>query len=238
MFDPATINSAAGAFAAGLVTSLHCVGMCAPLACMVSSMRRTDSDRMNAAVLYHGGRIISYVAIGTIAGSIGAFPISALDGTPVALLPWLLALSMLVIGFGLDRRLPKPKILGRLLLRSQAKLAGMSAAGGGLTAGLLTPLLPCGPLYLMFGIALLSGSAVSGAEFMAAFGLGTLPALWIAQHQLHRLNNRLKPHNIGRLRSALALLAGGLMLWRLCGAGPVEAVTTTQQAAEVCPLCQ
>ena len=238
MFDPTGINSAAGAFAAGLVTSLHCVGMCAPLACMVSSMRRTDSERMNAAVLYHGGRIASYIAIGAIAGSLGAVPISALNSTPVMLLPWLLAVAMLVIGFGLDRRLPKPRFLCKLLLRSQAKLSGMSAAGSGFSAGLLTPLLPCGPLYLMFGIALLSGSTVSGAEFMAAFALGTLPALWIAQHQLHRLNNRMKPRNIGRLRSALALLAGGVMLWRLWGAPPVEAPTTVQEAAEVCPLCQ
>lgn len=114
----------------------------------------------------------------------------------------------------------------------------MSAAGSGLTAGLMTPLLPCGPLYLMFGIALLSGSSVRGAEFMAAFALGTLPALWIAQHQLHRLNKRLKPQNIGRLRSALALLAGGIMLWRLWGSEPMAPVTTREEAAGICPLCQ
>ena len=237
MFDPDSINSAAGAFAAGLVTSLHCVGMCAPLACMVSSMRRTEAERMNAAVLYHGGRVVSYVALGAVAGLLGTFPVHALNGTPVTLLPWLLAIAMLVIGFGLDRRLPKPKFLGKLLLRSRAKLSGMSAAGGGLTAGLLTPLLPCGPLYLMIGIALLSGSAVRGAEFMAAFALGTMPALWIAQHQLHRLNNKLKPVHIGRLRSGLALVAASMMLWRLWGTDTAEAVTTPEAAAEVCPLC-
>ena len=39
--------------------------------------------------------------------------------------------------------------------------------------GLATPLLPCGPLYAMMGIGLLSGSPIRGAELMLAFGRST-----------------------------------------------------------------
>jgi sulfite exporter TauE/SafE len=59
--------------------------------------------------------------------------------------------------------------------------------------GFATPLLPCGPLYFILAAALLAGSALRGAEFMLAFGLGTVPLLWLAQSQFHRLQARLSP---------------------------------------------
>ncbi len=40
-----------------------------------------------------------------------------------------------------------------------------------------TGLLPCGLVYATLGIAVASGDALTGAAAMAAFGLGTLPAL-------------------------------------------------------------
>ena len=41
---------------------------------------------------------------------------------------------------------------------------------------LATPLLPCGPLYLMLGICTLTGSAARGASLALVFGLGTIRA--------------------------------------------------------------
>ena len=86
--------------------------------------------------------------------------------------------------------------------------------------GLGTPLLPCGPLYAMFGIALLSGSAVRGVEFMLAFGLGTVPLLWLAQSQFHRFGHRLSPVGLMRLRRGVAFCAALVMVWRLRGTLP------------------
>lgn len=43
--------------------------------------------------------------------------------------------------------------------------------------GLLNGLLPCGPVYAAIGLSLASGNVVSGAAYMALFGLGTIPIM-------------------------------------------------------------
>jgi ribosomal protein uS17 len=83
--------------------------------------------------------------------------------------------------------------------------------------GFATPLLPCGPLYFIVALALISGSALRGAEFMLAFGLGTVPLLWLAQSQFHWVRQKLSPLWLGRLRLSLALTAALVIGWRLRG---------------------
>ena len=81
--------------------------------------------------------------------------------------------------------------------------------------GFATPLLPCGPLYFLIALALLAGSAARGAEMMLAFGLGTVPLLWLAQAQFHWVRRRLSPLWLNRTRVALALVAAATIGWRL-----------------------
>jgi sulfite exporter TauE/SafE len=81
--------------------------------------------------------------------------------------------------------------------------------------GFATPLLPCGPLYMMFALAMANGSASRGAEFAMAFGLGTLPLLWLAQTQLHWLGGRLQPATMRKLQRGLALVTAIILAWRL-----------------------
>ncbi len=83
--------------------------------------------------------------------------------------------------------------------------------------GLATPLLPCGPLYFLLALALLSGSAARGTEFMLAFGLGTVPLLWLAQTQFGRLERRMSPLWTNRVRLSLGLAAALVAAWRLRG---------------------
>jgi sulfite exporter TauE/SafE len=80
-----------------------------------------------------------------------------------------------------------------------------------------TPLLPCGPLYFLLSLALLSGSALRGAEVLLAFGLGTVPLLWLAQANYRWLRARTGPRLLARAQSALALGVALLLAWRLRG---------------------
>jgi sulfite exporter TauE/SafE len=81
--------------------------------------------------------------------------------------------------------------------------------------GFATPLLPCGPLYLMFALAMANGSAFKGAEFAMAFGLGTLPLLWLVQSQIHWLGGRLQPATLRKMQRGLAFVAALIMAYRL-----------------------
>jgi len=51
--------------------------------------------------------------------------------------------------------------------------------------------------------------------FMLAFGLGTVPLLWLAQTQFHWVRRRLSPLWLGRVRIGLALSTALVIGWRL-----------------------
>jgi hypothetical protein len=212
------IDTVAAAFVAGLVTSVHCVGMCGPLSCSWAVGSAGGAARfMRSTALYHGGRLLSYALIGGVAGAAGAMPLRFFQHGAGAALPWLLVLAFIVVGLGLDAWLPKPAILSRPVMRARAFAMQMSGSLRASLIGLATPLLPCGPLHMMLALAMANGSAARGSEFALAFGLGTLPLLWLAQTQLHWLGGRIQPATMRKLQRGLALAAALIMAWRLRG---------------------
>jgi uncharacterized protein len=226
------IHTTVGALVAGLVTSVHCVGMCGPIACGLSAMPASESERMLAATSYHGARLASYAIVGAICGTIGKQPLQWIFHSPAVILPWILAGLFLMFAFGLEKRLPRPAALLKFAARWRFRTARLTPVRGGLALGFLTPLLPCGPLYLLFGASLLSGSGWRGAEFALAFGLGTVPLLWLAQTQLHRMKRKVSPLTMVRVQRGLALVAALVMMWRLHDTLPM-----TDDAPKDLPSC-
>jgi len=209
------INSPTAALLAGLVTSLHCAGMCGPLACVLMPVRGDRADAYTVNSVYHLTRLTSYTLLGALVGGLGRLPLSLLTQPVLRWLPWLMVLFFIGLAFQWDRYLPKFGEFGRWSLRLQAWLRGRSRPATAAALGFATPLLPCGPLYFILAAALLAGSALRGAEFMLAFGLGTVPLLWLAQSQFHRLQARLSPAWLGRVRVTLALATALVIGWRL-----------------------
>ncbi len=215
MFDFAVINTPTAAFLAGLVTSLHCAGMCGPLACMLAPTRGERADATTVNAVYQVTRLAGYTLLGLAAGSVGAVPIGWLQGPWALALPWVIVLFFVLVALRIDQRLPRMIWLARLQLKVQARLRGKPRVLVAAVMGGLTPLLPCGPLYFLVAIAAVSGSAARGGAFMLSFGLGTLPLLWLAQANLGWVRRRLSPRNLARFQTGLALLAAVVISWRL-----------------------
>ncbi|MVM38574.1 hypothetical protein GO730_15110 [Spirosoma sp. HMF3257] len=55
------------AFLTGLISSLHCVGMCGPLVAALPVGRLAQGQRWKAVALYHTGRIATYSILGALA---------------------------------------------------------------------------------------------------------------------------------------------------------------------------
>jgi uncharacterized protein len=220
----AGINDPAAAFIAGLTTSLHCVGMCGPLACALAPARDDHSDPHTVNALYQVSRIFGYTSLGLIVGALGQGPLNTFGGAPLRAGPWLFAAFFILVAFRLDKRLPRFTWLTRWQWRLQQSFRGRSRLASAAGLGLATPLLPCAPLYFVLTLAAFSGSALRGAEFMLAFALGTLPLLWLAQTHYGWLRARLSPRALTRAQTAVALLAALVMFWRMRGsfgfAGP------------------
>lgn len=229
MIDFSAVHTPAAAFTAGLLTSLHCVGMCGPLACSVMPVRGQGAgtpveDGQVVATTYHVSRLAGYAAVGAIGGAIGSAPLAWFSGTSLRWLPWLLVLFFVALAFRWDRFLPKFAAMGRVTSRLYGWTRGRSRTTTAAVLGVATPLLPCGPLYVIVTLAFLSGSALRGAEFMVAFGVGTVPLLWLAQTQFDWIRRKLSALWLNRLRIALGLAAAAMVAWRLRGtlgmAGP------------------
>lgn len=213
--DFAAVNSPATAFVAGLVTSLHCAGMCGPLACALMPVRRDQGDPPTISTVYHLTRLTSYALLGAIAGGLGRMPLTWVSTSALRWLPWVLVLFFVGMALRWDRWLPKSAMLGRFSLRLGGWIRGRSRISAAAALGFATPLLPCGPLYFLLALALLSGSALRGVEFMLAFGLGTVPLLWLVQSQSVWIRARLSPRALDRIRMGLALATALIISWRL-----------------------
>jgi sulfite exporter TauE/SafE len=213
--DLAAVNSPAAAFAAGLVTSLHCAGMCGPLACMLLPVRGDRADASTVSSVYHLSRLSSYAVLGGVAGGLGSLPLAWISQSALRWIPWIGVLFFVALALRWERHLPKIPGLGLLLVRVQAWARQRSSTTVAAVMGGATPLLPCGPLYILLGMTLFAGSALKGVEFMLAFGLGTVPLLWLAQTQFQWVRQKLSPLWLGRLRIALGLTTALVISWRL-----------------------
>lgn len=213
----AGITGPGTAFLAGVVTSLHCAGMCGPLACALLPGRGERADAQTVATVYHAARLAGYALLGALAGGLGRWPLLWLGAGTVRWLPWLLVVFFVAVALRFDRRLPRSAWLGRLYLQVAQRLRSGSRLRAAAVLGAATPLLPCGPLYFLVTLAALSGSALRGTEVLLAFGLGTVPLLWLAQLNFAWLRARLGPVGLGRVQAALALVVALVLTWRLRG---------------------
>ena len=213
----AAISSPGAAFTAGLVTSLHCAGMCGPLACGLMPGKADKTDPNTMRTVYHSSRLLGYTLLGGLAGALGRGPLLLLSSSAARWLPWIMVLFFIALAFRWDRLLPKVPILGRGFWHLQNWMRRQSRLTAAATLGIATPLLPCGPLYFVITLAMLAGSARQGVELMLAFGLGTVPLLWLAQSQFNWVKRKLTPLWLDRVRMGLALTAALVVGWRLRG---------------------
>jgi len=167
------------AFIMGLTGSLHCVGMCGPLALSLPVSHSDNLSRFAGGTLYNLGRILSYSILGLIFGSIGKLIISSHWQSRLSLVLGVLILLYLFVP---KRYLhfSKPTVLNKpfLALRKQlGKLFQSKNLSSLFFIGILNGLLPCGLVYLALTSSVITGNSLNGALFMSFFGLGTFPAM-------------------------------------------------------------
>src|SRR3954470_20833194 len=98
----ASINSPAAAFVAGLVTSLHCAGMCGPLACSLMPVRGDKSDAQTVSTVYNVSRLAGYSVLGALAGGLGRAPLTWISHSALRWLPWVLVLFFVALALRWD----------------------------------------------------------------------------------------------------------------------------------------
>jgi sulfite exporter TauE/SafE len=181
-------------FILGLTSSLHCIGMCGPIAMAIPMNRKNNWTIVGGVLQYNLGRIFTYSILGLLIGSVG------LTIHTFGILQWLSIISGVFLiayawrkwlGKSFHAKLPSLNVnsfvskgIGTVLKsKFPFKLPLLGALNG---------LLPCGMVYVALMNALLTGAQGSSAIAMAAFGLGTLPSMIAVGFAAGKMNGVLR----------------------------------------------
>jgi uncharacterized protein len=164
------------AFILGLAGSLHCAGMCGPLALALPPSGNTAAGFVLGRLAYNFGRLATYGALGLVFGLVGQTLLVAGVQRWVSIALGVALLAGLLVSRRLSDWLPLARWVAGLKSRMSALLRRRSALALAML-GLLNGLLPCGLVYVACAGATATGHLGAGAAYMAVFGVGTVPMM-------------------------------------------------------------
>lgn len=168
-----------GAFILGLVSSMHCVGMCGALVFALPVQHLSSPGKKIAVALYHTGRIFTYSFFGLLLGLAGRRIYLAGFQQYFSIASGIIIL-LLLIHYFLLKKFWQPALIKRMYTATQAvilKLWNNPFRGKFFLLGMANGILPCGMVYLALAGALVSQQVMESVFFMLLFGVGTLPAM-------------------------------------------------------------
>lgn len=232
------------AFLIGIWSSAHCLAMCGGIVVAAGqdnrqNLNNTTAQRGTELAAWQLGRVLSYAVMGAFAGAFGAF---FLNNAPFAFIrdmAFVLA-NLMLIALGMHvaqiwSGVTQVERAGQLLWKFIAPLASATLIPqtpkrrnrakqiiNNLRAGAIWGWLPCGLVYSMLITASVAGSAQGGSLWMIAFGLGTIPALWLTSMASHQAGTMLRHSGV---RKTAGLIIAAFGLWGLLRATGLITVT-------------
>ena len=185
------------AFLAGILGSIHCIGMCGGIACSAGYINGNKNKNQHEikfvekkpsafinTLKFNLGRILSYAILGGLFAYLGHHIIHLSDSrTILRYFRYFSALLIALIGF---KYLFDFKLIDHLekggyklwsWLKAKLKINNYLSSSSLISLGMVWGLLPCGLIYTMLITASSAGTVWGGALIMFVFGLGTLPAM-------------------------------------------------------------
>lgn len=170
-------------FVLGLLGSLHCVGMCGPIAFMLPVEHKKPLKKFFQITSYHLGRLFAYALIGLVFGILGkSFSLFGLQQQLSIAVGLLMILAVILPGKHLQNTQISAffyKLIGKVKQKLGASFK-KKTADTFLTIGFLNGFLPCGLVYVAVFAALAAGSIPESGLYMVFFGLGTIPLMTAA----------------------------------------------------------
>lgn len=200
-------------FLIGLLGSLHCIGMCGPIALLIPTSKKPVLKFIQI-ITYNLGRVLTYSMFGLVFGLLGESLRLAKIQQYTSVVIGLVLIVIVVMSFfssssesklnKLTMRLfnPVKKQLGKLLTQNRKNL---------LLIGVLNGFLPCGLIYFALAASLTTSSITNSVIFMALFGLGTLPAMMFFMYFKSYINAKI---NVKRIVPYMLLAMGVLLVLR------------------------
>ena len=229
----------AAALLLGLLGSMHCVGMCGPIALALPIQRKKTGTFLSGIFIYNFGRASTYAVLGALSGLAGTTVKWAAGQQTLSIAAGILILFTLYISV-YGKRSGTPSFLTRkfsIVRNALGKLFKDHRPGTLLTIGFLNGLLPCGLVYAALAGAAATGSSLNGAAFMFVFGIGTVPALFALSYAGTKISFSMRE----KMRKAVPVFVGImalLLIMRGLGLGIPYVSPSFSNGQTTCPHCR
>jgi sulfite exporter TauE/SafE len=209
------------AFILGLLGSLHCVGMCGPIAFMLPVDRTNSVRKIIQTMTYHLGRMLAYGLIGLFFGFVGKSLYIFGIQQQLSIIIGVLMIVLVLVPTQMVNKYNFSKPIYNLISKVKSALGKAlkkKTADTFLTIGFLNGFLPCGLVYMAVFASLTTGQAYLGSLYMVLFGIGTIPLMTSAIYLGKFLNSKMK-QRIQKVIPVFVVIIGILFIIRGLGLG-------------------
>ncbi|SEQ04945.1 sulfite exporter TauE/SafE family protein [Flavobacterium urocaniciphilum] len=166
----------------GFISSLHCIGMCGPIALMIPVDRNNVLQKWLQISTYQIGRVTAYTSLGLLFGMLGAGFFLAGFQQQLSIIVGVLMILVAIIP---EKKLAQynfSKPIYHLIsgVKTQLGLQFKKKSYKSLfLIGLFNGYLPCGMVYVALFGAMAMNNVFMGSLYMTLFGLGTIPLMMV-----------------------------------------------------------
>lgn len=206
----------------GFLGSLHCIGMCGPIALSLPFSQVSKGKFIYGRILYNFGRIITYSVLGFLFGLMGnrihLWGIQSMLSIVIGV--------VIILSTILPQRVNLFNNFTSILKKPFGILFKRNNTISLLQIGILNGFLPCGFVYMGLALAITTKNPLDGMLSMMMFGLGTFPAMLALSFFGKFLSENLRA-KVNKIIPVLAIILGVLFIIRGLGLGipflsPVE----------------
>lgn len=209
------------AFIFGLVSSLHCIGMCGPIAMMLPVDHNNPAKKVIQIMLYHSGRLMAYMTLGLVFGILGKGLYLAGLQQQMSIIAGILMIVVVLVPEKILARYNFSKPVYRIIAKVKSSLGNQfkkKSYKALFTIGLLNGFLPCGLVYAALFGAIAMQSETLGIFYMLLYGLGTIPMMSTVVYVSNWVSQPIR-NKIGKIIPYVAVCIGMLFILRGLGLG-------------------
>lgn len=164
----------------GIISSLHCIGMCGPIAMMLPVSHNNPTKKVIQIMLYHLGRLTTYASLGFLFGILGKGLYLAGMQQQISITVGIFMIIIAIVPEKIFANYNFSRPVYRLISKVKTNLGSQfkrKSPDALFTIGLLNGLLPCGLVYAaLFGAIAMQNVGFS-IMYMLLFGIGTIPLM-------------------------------------------------------------
>ena len=164
----------------GLISSLHCIGMCGPIAMLLPVDRNNPAKKVIQIMIYHLGRLTAYASLGLVFGILGKGFYMAGIQQQLSIVVGVLMITIAIVPEKLFMKYNFSKPVYKIISKVKSSLGNQfkrKSPDALFTIGLLNGFLPCGLVYAALFGAIAMQNVILGVSYMLLYGLGTIPMM-------------------------------------------------------------